>query len=101
MVVQPRGRFMSYRISLLLVPAALALAVSGAQAKEKITTSCFYESGQDNGHTISDFAIWNMSSFPIPKGTVVSFTTSGAPKKVFTAKPDADVAPHDTFSSGG
>jgi len=83
------------------VPAVLALTICSAQAKEKITTACFYESGQDNGKAISDFSIWNTAAFPIPKGTIVSYTSSGAPNKTFTAKPDKDIAPNDSFSSGG
>lgn len=86
---------------ILLMPAVLALTISGAQAKEKITTSCFYESGVNNGKQVSDFSIWNTAKFPIPKGTAVSFTTSGAPGKTFTAKPSTDIAPQDEFSSGG
>jgi hypothetical protein len=84
-----------------VVPAFLGLAICAAQAKEKVAASCFYESGQVDGHPLSDFTILNSAAFPIPKGTVVSFTTTGAPGKTFTTKPAADIASHDTFSSGG
>ena len=70
-------------------------------AKEKISASCFYESGVNNGHPVSDFEIWNTAKVAIPKGTVVSFTSSGAPGKTFTAIVPSDIAPQDSFSSGG
>jgi hypothetical protein len=84
-----------------LALAASALLISGASAKEKMQASCFVESGQDNGHAVSDYAIWNTSSVPMPKGTVVSYTTTGAPGKTFTAKAPSQVAPQGSFSSGG
>ena len=80
----------------------LSLAMSpAAAAQQKVAASCFYESGVNNGKTVSDYEIWNTAAFPIPKGTVVSFTVSTAPGKTFTAKAPTDIAPHDSFASGG
>ena len=81
--------------------AAAILGVSSAQAATKVDAACFYESGQNGNQTISDFTILNTASFPIPKGTLVTFTSSGAPGKTFTTRPSANIAPQDSFSSGG
>ena len=81
--------------------ALVAFTVTSAQAGTKIEPMCAYESGVNGSQKISDYAIVNMESFPIPKGTVVTFTTTGAPGKTFTAKAPSDIAPQDSFSSGG
>jgi hypothetical protein len=86
----------------ILLAAGLSLAaLPAAAAPQKVDASCFYESGMNNGKMVSDYEIWNTAAFPIPKGTVVSFTVSSAPGKTFTAKAPSDVAPHDSFPSGG
>lgn len=91
-----------YRYSALAICiSALALVSNSAQAKTKVDAACFYESGQNGDQKISDYTILNTASFPIPKGTVITFTTSGAPGKTFTTTAKANVAPQDSFSSGG
>ncbi len=92
---------MKMRIAMAGLALALVFPAAASAAQQKVTTSCFYESGQNGNQTISDYTIWNTASFPIPKGTVVSYTTTGAPGKTFTAKAPNDIAPQDTFSSGG
>jgi hypothetical protein len=92
--------FQQNRAAILALTFA-ALAASTAQAKEKVKATCFYESGQSGGHALSDFAIWNMSAFTMPKGTIVTFTSTGAPGKTFTATAPSNIEPHDSFSSGG
>jgi hypothetical protein len=92
--------FQQNRAAILTIALA-ALAVSTAQAKEKVKATCVYESGQSGGHAVSDFVIWNMSAFTMPKGTVVTFTSSGAPGKTFTATAPSNIESHDSFSSGG
>ncbi|HEX3809987.1 MAG TPA: hypothetical protein VHW02_09850 [Rhizomicrobium sp.] len=86
---------------LVITAAAFALLATAAQAKTKVEPACFYESGQSNGKPLSDYTIMNTASFAIPKGTVVTFTTSGAPGKTFTATAPKDIAPQDDFSTGG
>jgi len=87
---------------MVIAAAVLVLAALPAgAAQQKVETSCFYESGTNNGKPVSDYEIWNTAAFPIPKGTVVSFTVSTAPGKTFTAKAPSDIAPHDSFASGG
>jgi hypothetical protein len=86
---------------LYLCAVLAAFAATSAQAGTKVSAACMYESGQNGNQTISDFTIWNTASFPIPKGTVVTFTSTGAPGKTFTTKAPKDIAPQDTFSSGG
>lgn len=81
--------------------ALTAFAASSAQAATKISIACMYESGQNGNQKISDFTIWNTTSAIIPKGTVVTFTSTGAPGKTFTTKAPTDIAPQDTFASGG
>jgi hypothetical protein len=88
------------RIVLAATVFALVALPAGA-AQQKVETSCFYESGTNNGKPVSDYEIWNTASFAIPKGTVVSFSVSTAPGKTFTAKAPSDIAPHDSFASGG
>jgi hypothetical protein len=92
--------FQKSRAAILVLTLA-AFAVSTAQAKDKVKATCTYESGQSGGHTVSDFVIWNMSAFTMPKGTVVTFTSSGAPGKTFTATAPSNIESHDSFSSGG
>ena len=92
---------MPHASSLTLAAALAALVAPAAQAKEKVSASCFYESGQNGNKTVSDFEIWNMASFAMPKGTVVMFTSTGAPGKTFTATAPKDIAPQDSFPSGG
>ncbi|GEM_PF-3559072 len=89
--------YMKFGISL----AIGALVSVPASAATKVSAACFYESGQNGNRTVSDFSIWNTASFPIPKGTMVTFTSSGAPGKTFTARAPKDIAPNDAFSSGG
>jgi hypothetical protein len=87
---------------LILLGVGLSLVVlPAAAAQQKVAASCFFESGMNNGKTVSDYEIWNTAAFPIPKGTVVSFTVSTAPGKTFTAKAPTDIAPQDSFASGG
>jgi hypothetical protein len=86
---------------LYLCAVLAAFAATSAQAGTKVSAACMYESGQNGNQMISDFTIWNTASFPIPKGTVVTFTSTGAPGKTFTTKAPKDIAPQDTFSSGG
>src|SRR5262249_9544990 len=90
----------SMRVILLAAGLSLA-ALPAAAAQQKGDAACVYEAGGNHGKTVSDYEIWNMAAFPIPKGTVVSFTVSTAPGKTFTAKAPSDVAPHDSFPSGG
>ncbi len=90
---------MSRKVVVIL--AVAAFAATGAQARTKVDAGCFYESGQKNNQTISDYTIWNTAGFVMPKGTIVTFTTTGAPGKTFTAKAPSDIAPQDSFSSGG
>ena len=90
----------SYR-TLTVALAVVAFAATSAQSATKVSPACMYESGQNGNQTISDFTIWNTANFPIPKGTVVTFTSTGAPGKTFTTKAPKDIAPQDTFSSGG
>jgi hypothetical protein len=90
----------NYR-TLCFCAAVAALSATSTQAGTKVSASCMYESGQNGNQTISDFTIWNTASFAIPKGTVVTFTSTGAPGKTFTTKAPSDIAPQDTFSSGG
>jgi hypothetical protein len=79
----------------------LAAAISAAQAKEKVSVSCFYESGQNGNQKVSDYNIVNMHGPTIPKGTVVSFTLSSAPGKTYTVTAAKDIAAMDDFSTGG
>ncbi len=90
---------MSHMATAIVVLAALTAV--GANATTKVDAGCFYESGQRNNQTISDYTIWNTAGFVMPKGTIVTFTTTGAPGKTFTAKAPSDIAPQDSFSSGG
>jgi hypothetical protein len=92
---------MKRTLSLILAIAPAAVLSSEAVAANKMQASCFIESGQADGHAISDYAIWNTSNAKMPKGTVVTYTTTGAPGKTFTAKAPSDIAPQDSFSSGG
>ena len=89
------------RVVLAGLVLAAAIPASASAGQLKVTTVCFYESGQNGNQKVSDYTIWNTASFPIPKGTVVSYTTTGAPGKTFTAKAPSDIQPQDTFSSGG
>jgi hypothetical protein len=96
------GKFqMSNYRKLYLCAALAAVSATSAQGGTKVSAACMYESGQNGNQTISDFTIWNTAAFIIPKGTVVTFTSTGAPGKTFTTKAPKDIAPQDTFSSGG
>jgi hypothetical protein len=81
--------------------ALVALAASAAQAKEKITVSCFYESGQNQNQKISDYTIVNMHGPKIPKGTVIHFTLNAVAGKEYTATAPKDLDVMDDFSTGG
>jgi len=81
--------------------AVAAFAIAPVHAATKVSAVCMYESGQNGNQKISDYTIWNTASFPIPKGTVITFQTTGAPGKTFTAKAADMVMPQDTFSTGG
>ncbi|MFZ1007534.1 MAG: hypothetical protein WAN65_11890 [Candidatus Sulfotelmatobacter sp.] len=81
--------------------ALVALAVPAAQAKEKVSVSCFYESGQNQTQKISDYTIVNMHGPKIPKGTVIHFTLNAAPGKEYTATAPKDMDVMDDFSTGG
>jgi hypothetical protein len=85
--------------TLLLV--ALAAPASAAAAAEKMRLMCMYESGQSGDQKISDYAIANTGTVIVPKGTMISFITTGAPGKTFTVKAPQDLAPQDSFSTGG
>jgi hypothetical protein len=98
---QHRENAMTMRYAGACLGLALVVPAAALAAQQKITTVCFYESGQNGNQKISDYTIWNTASFPIPKGTVVSYTTTGAPGKTFTAKAPSNIQPQDTFSSGG
>jgi hypothetical protein len=89
----------TYKVGICL--AFAVLAAPPGYAATKINAACIYESGQNGPKTISDFSIWNTASFDIPKGTLVTFSSTGAPGKVFTTKAPKNIAPNDTFSSGG
>ncbi len=80
---------------------ALAAPITAAQAKDKVSVSCFYESGQNGNQKISDYTIVNMHGPTIPKGTVISFTLNAAPGKTYTVTAPKDLGVMDDFSTGG
>ena len=92
---------MSHIAKFTLIALALAVPATGVQAKEKVSISCFYESGQNQNQKISDYTIVNLHGPKVPKGTVIHFTLNAAPGKQYTATAPKDLDTMDDFSTGG
>jgi len=84
-----------------LAALLIAMPITAALAKEKVSISCFYESGQNQNQKISDYTIVNLHGPKVPKGTVIHFTLNAVPGKQYTATAPKDLDKMDDFSTGG